>query len=129
VALWHKIRTAEAAEWTQRYNDPDPQRRAFGGRLEIRLDDGSVISEEKAVADAHPNGARPWVWEDYVGKFDTLALEQCGRQERDRFIDMAAAIRSLSHTAMGVLHPRVRPEYALFTQPDGNGIFDYQLPT
>jgi 2-methylcitrate dehydratase len=128
VALWHTIRTAEDAEWTRRYNDPDPQQRAFGGRLEIRLDDGSVVSAEKAVADAHPNGARPWQWQDYVGKFDTLALERCGQEERDRFIDTAAAIADLGWQDIRSLHPRVRTEYAPAAQPDGKGIFDYQSP-
>ncbi len=43
VALWHKITTAEDAEWTRRYHSEDPNEKAFGGRVEIRLTDGSTI--------------------------------------------------------------------------------------
>ena len=56
---------------------PLPLRRsaekAFGGRVEITLDDGTVITDEIAVADAHPLGARPFAREQYVNKFRTLA--------------------------------------------------------
>ena len=72
IALWRKIRTVEDPAWTARYHEPDPAKRAFGGRISIRMADGSTIAGEKAAADAHPNGARPWRWEDYVGKFDSL---------------------------------------------------------
>ena len=60
VALWRKISTVEAPEWTKRYHEPDPAKRAFGGRLTITLYDGTVIADERAVADAHPNGGHPW---------------------------------------------------------------------
>ena len=33
VRLWRKIETDEDPSWTARYHDPDPERRAFGGRL------------------------------------------------------------------------------------------------
>ncbi|HEX2891518.1 MAG TPA: MmgE/PrpD family protein, partial [Vineibacter terrae] len=54
VALWHKIRTVEDPAWTQRYHSPDPREKAFGGRVEVTLDDGSMITDEIAVADALP---------------------------------------------------------------------------
>ena len=41
VALWHKITTAEDAEWTRRYHSDDPNEKAFGGRVEITLTDGT----------------------------------------------------------------------------------------
>jgi 2-methylcitrate dehydratase len=56
VALWRKIRTAEDPAWTARYHEADPARRAFGGRIAIRLRDGRTVAGERAVADAHPNG-------------------------------------------------------------------------
>ena len=76
VALWRKIRTVEDPVWTARYHEPDPAKRAFGGRISVRMKDGSVIAGEKAAADAHPNGARPWGWDDYVGKFDGSLTER-----------------------------------------------------
>ena len=69
VELWHKITTAEDEEWTRRYHSDDPNEKAFGGRVEIRLTDGTEIVDEIAVADAHPLGARPFAREDYIRKF------------------------------------------------------------
>ena len=37
------------------------------------MTDGTTISEELAVADAHPAGARPFARKQYVAKFRTLA--------------------------------------------------------
>ena len=57
VALWNKVTTVEDAEWTRRYHSDDPAEKAFGGRVEIPLADGTTIVDEIAVADAHPLGA------------------------------------------------------------------------
>lgn len=73
IALWHKIRTAEDAAWTQRYHSTDPHEKAFGGRVVVTLQDGSSIADEIAVANAHPLGARPFRRADYIRKFQTLA--------------------------------------------------------
>ena len=72
VALWRRIRTVEDPVWDARYHEPDPAKRAFGGRIVIRLKDSSIVAGERAVADAHPNGKAPWGWEQYLGKFTTL---------------------------------------------------------
>ena len=39
----------------------------------VTLKGGSIISDEIAVADAHPLGARPFKRPDYIRKFRTLA--------------------------------------------------------
>ena len=52
---------------------PDPAEKAFGARAEVTLKSGEVISDELAVADAHPLGARPFEREQYIGKFTELA--------------------------------------------------------
>ena len=36
--LWHKVTTREDPEWTSRYHSLDPAEKAFGGRVEIRVD-------------------------------------------------------------------------------------------
>src|SRR5205085_2756535 len=72
VALWHKVSTHEDPEWTARYHAVDPRERAFGGRVVITLDDGRVIEDALAVANAHPMGARPFGRRQYVEKFRTL---------------------------------------------------------
>src|SRR5690606_13742755 len=73
VELWRKVTTALDEEWTRRYHSEDPDEKAFGGRVEITLTDGSTVVEEIAVADAHPLGARPFARADYVRKFRLLA--------------------------------------------------------
>ena len=41
VRLWHKIETREDPEWTRRYHSTDPHEKAFGGRVEVHMQDGS----------------------------------------------------------------------------------------
>ncbi|GAA5196326.1 MmgE/PrpD family protein [Microbacterium jejuense] len=96
VALWHKITTAEDAEWTRRYHSEDPNEKAFGGRIEIRLTDGTVVEDEIAVADAHPLGARPFAREDYVRKFRLLAEPVLEAAEIERFLDLAQRLPELT---------------------------------
>lgn len=96
VALWNKITTAEDAEWTRRYHSDDPNEKAFGGRVEIRLTDGTVIEDEIAVADAHPLGARPFAREDYIRKFRILAEPVLEPAEIERFLDLAQRLPELT---------------------------------
>ncbi|GAB3395171.1 MmgE/PrpD family protein [Humibacter soli] len=96
VALWNKVTTQEDPEWTRRYHSLDPKEQAFGGRIEITFTDGSVISEEIAVADAHPLGARPFARDDYVDKFRTLAADALEATEIERFLDVAQRLPELT---------------------------------
>ncbi len=89
VARWHKITTREDGAWTERYNAPPPEDRAFGGRIVVKLDDGSTVEDEIAVADAHPRGARPFRRPDYVAKFRSLADGVVPDYEQDRFLGLA----------------------------------------
>ena len=72
VALWQKIKTIEDSEWTRRYHATNPNEKAFGGRVEITFADGRKVTDEIAVADAHPLGERPFARADYIRKFQTL---------------------------------------------------------
>lgn len=96
VELWKKITTAEDAEWTRRYHSDDPNEKAFGGRVEIRLTSGETVVDEIAVADAHPLGARPFAREDYVRKFRTLAEGVLAADEIERFLDLAQRLPELT---------------------------------
>ena len=96
VELWNKITTAEDAEWTRRYHSEDPDEKAFGGRVEITLTDGSTVVDEIAVADAHPLGARPFARADYIRKFRTLAEPVLEEAEIERFLDLAQRLPELS---------------------------------
>ncbi|AZS38363.1 2-methylcitrate dehydratase 2 [Microbacterium lemovicicum] len=96
VALWHKVTTAEDAEWTRRYHSEDPDEKAFGGRVVIRFTDGSELTDEIAVADAHPLGARPFGREDYIRKFRLLAEPVLEPAEIERFLDLAQRLPELT---------------------------------
>lgn len=96
VELWHKITTAEDAEWTRRYHSEDPDEKAFGGRVEIELTDGTKIVDEIAVADAHPLGARPFARANYINKFRILAEPMLEPAEIERFLDLVQRLPELS---------------------------------
>ena len=101
VTLWHKISTVEDPEWTRRYHSHDPKQKAFGGRVIVTLKGGSVISDELAIAEAHPFGARPFKRPDYIRKFRTLAQGIVAASEQDRFI---AAVERLTALKAGELN-------------------------
>jgi 2-methylcitrate dehydratase len=123
VALWRKIRTVEDPAWTARYHDPDPARQAFGARVEVVLDDGRVVSEERAVADAHPNGRRPWRWPDYVAKLDRLTAGRLPAAARDRFVELAGRLGRLAPAELRELNPALPPGTVKPDAPDGRGLF------
>lgn len=120
VALWQKISTVEDPEWTRRYHDPDPARRAFGGRAVLTLDDGTVIEDELAVADAHPAGARPFGRAGYTGKFRTLTENLVEPAAQDAFLDAAGRLAALDTAELAALFPAVAT--------DPLAAFDAQLP-
>ncbi|MFI9228015.1 MmgE/PrpD family protein [Streptomyces rimosus] len=110
VELWQKITTVEDPEWTRRYHDPDPDRRAFGGRAVITLVDGSVIGDQLAVADAHPAGARPFDRPAYARKFRALAENAVAPDGQDRFLSAAEHLAELSAPDLDGLFPAVDTE-------------------
>lgn len=95
VALWHRIETREDAVWTERYHATDPAKLAFGGKVEIRLRDGSTVVDELGVANAHPAGARPFKRADYIAKFRTLSEGIVSGEEAGRFIAAAENLAGL----------------------------------
>ncbi len=116
IELWRKISTAEDPEWTKRYHHPDPAKRSFGGRVEIVMTDGTTISEELAVADAHPAGVRPFARDQYTAKFRTLADAIIAPAAQERFLDAVSRLPELdagelSDLALrGIAQAAERPE-------------------
>ncbi len=102
VRLWHKIETREDPEWKRRYLSTDPTEQAFGGRVEIVMQDGSRIVDEMAVANAHPLGAKPFGRDDYIRKFTTLTDGVISTREANRFLEAA---QDLPRLKAGELHP------------------------
>ncbi|MFU8947198.1 MmgE/PrpD family protein [Mycetocola zhadangensis] len=103
VELWHKVTTQEDAEWTRRYHSLDPAEKAFGGRVEITLADGTTLVDEITVADAHPLGARPFAREDYIRKFRTLAEPVLEPEEIERFLATVERLPELTAEELGGL--------------------------
>src|SRR5262249_61656490 len=120
-------RSGEDAEWNARYHEPDAGKRAFGGRIEIRLADGRIVAGEKAVADAHPNGRAPWTWPDYVRKFAALAGAAVGQWETDRFLTLVRRLPDVPPDALLGLTPALPAGAVVPVAPTGQGIFDYGL--
>ncbi len=123
VALWRKISTVEDPEWTRRYHARDPKEKAFGGRVVITLKDGRVFTDELALADAHPDGARPFLRANYVRKFRTLAEGIVSPAEQQRFLDAAEALPDLKAGELGALNFVVDPEK--LGEPRPRGVFDW----
>ncbi|WP_448721244.1 MmgE/PrpD family protein [Microbacterium natoriense] len=109
VELWHKITTAEDAEWTRRYHSEDPDVKAFGGRVEFRLTDGTTVVDEIAVADAHPLGARPFARENYIAKFRLLAEPVLEPAEIERFLELVQRLPELTADEVADLSILARP--------------------
>jgi 2-methylcitrate dehydratase len=104
VALWHKIRTVEDPKWTERYHSKDHTKLAFGGRIVIRMKDGSEIADEMAVANAHPLGATPWKRPDYIQKFRTMTEGLITDAEAKRFLEACEALPTLKAGELHRLH-------------------------
>lgn len=120
VALWQKVVTTEDAEWTRRYHSNDPAEKAFGGRVEITLTDGTSIIDEIAVADAHPLGARPFAREQYIDKFRTLAEPAIEAGEIKRFLDLVQRLPELGASDLAGLTVTARAGLLL---PGPKGLF------
>jgi 2-methylcitrate dehydratase len=103
IQLWRKISTAEDPEWTRRYHDPDPAKRSFGGRVEVTLLDRTVITEEIAVADAHPAGSRPFARDQYIAKFRTLADGVIAATVQDQFLEAVTRLPELDAATLADL--------------------------
>ena len=123
VALWHKIRTVEDPVWTEAYHNPDPDKKRFGGRVEIKFQDGSELVDELGVANAHPAGAKPFKRADYIRKFDELTAEIVEKSERNRFISLVERLPDLTASEVLQLNVQVPLEKLLAHQRDEKGIF------
>jgi 2-methylcitrate dehydratase len=103
VRLWHKIETRENKKWTKKYHDKDPKKKCFGGKVIIKMKNGSFISEEINVADAHPAGKRPFERQQYIEKFKNLTSGIISEKESKRFLNLVQnLIRLRSNKLIGL---------------------------
>ncbi len=123
VRLWHKIKTVEDKNWTERYHSHDPKQKAFGGRIEIIMNDGTKIADEMAVANAHSLGATPWQRPQYVNKFRMLTDGIITPAESARFLGAAQNLAKLRADQMGDLNVQLDPKSLTRNARDKRGIF------
>ena len=123
IQLWHSITTEEDPVWTTRYHDPNPDKRAFGGRLEVTLKSGEKIIDELAVANAHPAGASPFKRKNYIQKFKTLTDGIVSDDESNRFLDLVQNLPNLNAKHINEINIQVDSNILYNSAPDTKGIF------
>lgn len=123
VALWHKIKTYEDTKWTEMYHAMDPDKKRFGGRVEIKFKNGTILEDELGVANAHPAGARPFKRADYIRKFDMLTEDTITKEERNRFISLCENLMDLKPEQVQQLNVQIPIEKLTANKRDTKGIF------
>lgn len=123
VKLWHKISTQEEEKWTKQYHHPDPYKRAFGGRVVIRFNDGRILEKEKSVANAHPAGDKPFERKDYIRKFNILTEPFISESKRNQFIETIQDLKNLSANDIFNIGLEVDLQTLQGSQADNRGIF------
>ena len=108
VDLWKKIKTFEDKKWTKKYHDPNPNKKCFGGRVLIKMKNGSKITEEIKVADAHPNGKKPFKRKDYINKFETLTKYIIDEEESKRFLNDVQNLKNMAKSELHKLNIKVK---------------------
>ena len=119
IKLWHKIKTCEEKIWTNLYEEPHPNKKAFGGRVKIELKNGEVIEGEKKLADAHPYGKKPFERKDYINKFLSLSGGIISQQETERFLNLTQKLEFLSYNEICQLNVQAN----LSTHSKSKGLF------
>jgi 2-methylcitrate dehydratase len=107
VKLWRKIVTRENKKWTKKYHDKNPKKKCFGGKVVIKMKNGSIISEEINVADAHPAGKRPFARREYIKKFQALTDGIISKKESTRFLKTVQSLRTLKAKGLNKLNIQV----------------------
>ena len=108
VDLWKKIKTFEDPEWTKKYHHPDPKHKCFGGKVEITMRDGSIVSDELGIADAHPHGRRPFTRSNYIEKFKSLTDGLITISESRKFLRNVQNLKKLSYRDIQKLNIEVK---------------------
>ena len=108
IRIWKLIKTHEDKKWTKRYHDPNPKKKAFGAKVVITLKNGTKITEEQGVADAHPYGTRPFKRRNYINKFLTLTENILSKKETERFLRTVQNLRKLKSGQLNKLNIEVK---------------------
>ena len=74
------------------------------------MKDGSQIVEEIGVADAHPNGKKPFKRKDYINKFETLTKFIIDEEESKRFLNDVQNLRNMAKSELHKLNIKVKSD-------------------
>jgi 2-methylcitrate dehydratase len=74
------------------------------------MKNGSKITEEISVADAHPNGKNPFKREDYIKKFKTLTNGIIESSESERFLNDVQNLKSLGKSELNKLNIQLKED-------------------
>ena len=111
IDLWKKITTYEDKKWTKKYHHSNPAKKCFGGEIIIQMKDGSKIKSSLDVANAHPNGSRPFKRENYINKFRILTENIIDQKESERFLNNAQSLRELGKSELYKLNIELKSEF------------------
>ena len=111
VELWKKIKTFEDKNWTKKYHDPNPKRKCFGGKVVIKMKNGSKIEDQISVADAHPNGKNPFKRENYINKFKKLTSGIVDDRESERFLNDVQNLKAIKQSELQKLNIEVNSNF------------------
>ena len=89
----------------------------------ITFKNGQILADELERANAHPAGAKPFVRQNYIHKFDTLTKNIITAEERNRFIQLCENLANLTPQEVMQLNVQVDTNSLLNHQPDTKGIF------
>ncbi len=123
VELWKKIKTEEKPEWTALYHDPNPDKKAFGGKVIITMNDGTRLEGVKERANAHPAGDRPFKREHYIQKFNNLVDGILTSAEQTRFLDLVQRLPELTADEVKQLNITIEPQHMPERTRNNEGIF------
>ncbi len=110
ISLWRKITTREKKKWTKKYHNKNPNKKCFGGKVIIKMKNGSTISDEINVADAHPAGKKPFGRKEYIKKFKTLTNGIVSKKETERFLKCVQNLKKLKAKDLKGLNIEIMPE-------------------
>ena len=71
------------------------------------MKDGSKIEDQLGIADAHPNGKRPFKRENYINKFKILTANIVDQKESERFLEDVQNLKQMNKAELHKLNIEV----------------------
>jgi len=86
------------------------------------MKDGSKIEDQLGIADAHPNGKRPFKRQNYINKFKTLTANIIDQKESERFLKDVQNLKEINKSELHKLNIEVTSDLQK-QQTSKNSIF------